>query len=591
MTKISSKFSSRIRRFSRVRRRVANRTRAYGSLTSAAVAGIIGLLLLAGWIENPFVNGTLYAALAVTWLVLLVGYLVRVERRKSVMSEAFRMEALSGDLDSRLVSALDFMTWPSRTALTQLVINRAEKDLANGFEKLIDRRALTARRTRCFMIVVLFVLLGLTPWFGFMRAYDNGLDTMFALREYFFPTLYSIDPTPGRHIYSIGEQVEVKIEFAHRSFDTVTLVDEQAGMEPRRYALEVVNSSAGFVLIGDNESEHRLKFEFGRRKTDEIVAVFTSRPILENMQTELIYPGYTRLVPRDLEGVQYRLSGLTGTRITIGFTFSKDLEEASLTWDNGEELPLEVMGRFASISLINTVARRCSVQVEDIHGFGLEYPHSMEFNVTEDAAPRVYAPKYLKKDMPSLGDELNSFGVGVRAQDDYGVAKCVFKWSKSTLDNRNTVLDKGEVERLVTPPLPKAIVEFNNVFESLSVRPGDLISFKVEAYDNRVPDSQRASSPTYSFFIHQEGLESRGFGADLAFGKLQQRWGARIARAKAEREVLPTQDLKSTETFKNEFDADIKSLSRRPVVRGEHAASVDRYFMILSSARFKEGEQ
>ena len=108
------------------------------------------------------------------------------------------------------------------------------------------------------------------------------------------------------------------------------------------------------MFTSDAETEYRLHFEFGDSRTEDVQLVFTTPPTLVNMQTELSYPAYTRLLPRSLEGMQQRLLGLPGTRMTLGFTFSKELQEAYFTWEGDEtRLPLEVVGRYATVNLLH----------------------------------------------------------------------------------------------------------------------------------------------------------------------------------------------------------------------------------------------
>ena len=110
------------------------------------------------------------------------------------------------------------------------------------------------------------------------------------------------------------------------------------------------------------------------------------------MQTELVYPGYTGLLPRPMEGIQQRLLGLPGTRMTLGFTFSKDLESATITWDDGQELPLETVGRFASTNLIHNQTRQGRLQVRDIHGLAMDDPLIIDFELQNDERPPGTAP-------------------------------------------------------------------------------------------------------------------------------------------------------------------------------------------------------
>ena len=592
MTATHQQFCARLARFSRRRRHLLNAALAYGQAARALAVGAAVLVFGAGWLGNVFVNAALFLAAAGALVWFAGRALWRRTRFPGYLAEAFHLEAVAGGLDSRLVAALDFLARGRDTELARAVIARAEQDLAQPCEARLDVRPRNRARAWCLAGLVLFVALGCTPWFGFARVAANGRACVVGLREYLFPTRWELTPAPGQHIRRLGEEQEVVLRFTQHGHPAATLVWQSAGATSAQRDLLPADADGAVrrVFRSDSEATYRLHFAFGRRQTPtpELTLVFTARPVLENMQTELVSPAYTRLVPRDLEGVQTRLTGLPGTRITIGFTFSKELRSAQVTWDDGEKLPLEVVGRFASLSLVHQVARRGVLQVVDLHQLDLETPHPLDFEVLADEPPHLLVPRQLKAEMPSLAEGLRAFSVGVRAWDDFGVARCVLKWRKSTLERRTAVVAEGELERLIVPPLPKVLAEFKTPFASLEVKPGDLISFEFVVDDNRAPNPQRVASPTYAFFIHQEELESQALAADLAFGGLML-GGGRIARAKISNEVGPTQELRTIESFRNEFDAKVDSLSRRPAVRGDFGTAVDRYFKALSAARFKDG--
>jgi len=71
------------------------------------------LILLRGWkwSSSPFVNAGIDAIPTATAAVLLVWLLARLvrrwEQRRGILREAFHAEELEGDLNSRLVSAVD----------------------------------------------------------------------------------------------------------------------------------------------------------------------------------------------------------------------------------------------------------------------------------------------------------------------------------------------------------------------------------------------------------------------------------------------------------------------------------------------------
>ena len=591
-------FITRFDAFSRTRRGVSNAALRYYFGGWALGCGILSLLLLSGWLPSAFVNVILTAAAAAMLVVLLVKYARRRERFRRHLDEAFVMEDLAGGLNSRLISALDFAGVEAPSSLMQVVIDRAQEDLKADFERRLDRKPRNLFRKRFAGLLVVFIVLGLTPWFGFGQLYANFNASFFAVSEYLFPVVYEVSPPLGKHIFKLGKQVNVSITFAKTGlratlfgggYRQVTLV-EKVGDQTVKHDLKVDSGyesgrslrRAVMPLKGSVEAEHRLHFEFGERKSGEVIIVFSNVPVLENMQTELVYPAYTRTLPKSLEGVQDRFFGLPGTKITLGFTFSKDLASAKFAWDDGEELPLEVVGRFASTTFVHSRNRTASLQVEDVYGFSMEYPFTMNFEIQADEKPQVFLPRSLKNDMPTLAEGMKLFGFGARLEDDYGVSRCVLKWTKATVNNPTRVTEKGEAERLISPPRRKAIVAFEKVFENLSVLPGDKISFAVEVYDNRSPDPQMAVSPSRSLFIYQQGLEdlriaSLGFGSGAAIR-------ARISQSKRATTVKEPMAMKTSEQVKNEFEARIDTATKAPVIPGSYAQPVKDYFRLMSTA-------
>ena len=589
VNKSQEQFHSRLHSFSRVRRGIQNAALGYGLGSTALRFCIAGLLLLTGLIGNALVNLSFYAVLAIALLVLLLKYLLGHEAFRESLDEAFHVEALAGDLNSRIISALDFVERPEPSPLMEAAIGRAANDLVDDYESRLDRQNRDGNRKRFLVFLIGFLLVGLTPRFGFVKFCENFRSSYFSVGEYFFPTLYQVTPGPGTHIYKLGAEVEVALKFAARGYQMIMLAEQQTGSEEVQYHSLAVDPTgkASRRYRGEVESEYRIHFEFRDRKTDEVHLIFTALPVLENMQTELVYPPYTRLLPRDLEGIQDRFVGLAGTRMTLGFTFSKELQSATLTWEDGEELPLDMVGRFASISLVHTRERRASLQVEDIHGFRLEHPLAIQFDLLTDERPRLFLPRFLKTEMPILPDSLKLFGFGIRVQDDYGVTRCVLKWSKSTINEPANVLEKGEVERLVSPPRPKAVVAFDKIFEHLEVKPGDRISFRFEAYDNKSPKNQRTVSPSRALFIYQAGLEDLQLAGLPGFGSgLVKR--ARVPKSKRAMSVKEPMGMRTNEKVRNEFEASIDSTTRPTRIRGEHTRTVKNYFRLMSSPRSRE---
>jgi hypothetical protein len=584
-----TQFESRFRRFSRVRRGLLNAALGYRLGFLALVALVAGLLLLSGWLPWLFVNLGLFVLLAL-WLVsLALIWLVRRVRFRSCLEEAFHIEKLAGNLNSRVISAWDFVQDGTASPLKQAVVRRAAVDLQERHEARLDRRIRDHRRLWFAGVLVVFIALALTPWVGLARVFDNLGRTWLGLQSYLFPVEYVLKPGPGQHIYRLGTKVEVALELNRRGPDEVKLV-KSSGEEMQAQTLALDEDRRARVEISsDVEAEYNLHFLFGERKTDEMSLVFTRPPVLINMQTELLYPTYTRQPVRSLESVQQRLLALPGTRITLGFTFSKELEEATITWDDGTTLPLEVQERYATVSLQHSRARQATLQVRDKHGFGLDEPLVIDFELQVDEKPQVFLPRHLKEDMPKLEAEAKLFGFGVPVQDDYGVTRVLLRWQKSTVENPSGVVDRGEIERLISPSLTRTVINFEKVFAGLDLKPGDRISFQVEAQDNCEPKRQTIVSRRCSFFIYQENLGDLTV-RELGFGGNDPLARERIARSTRATTVKEPEGLKSREMVKNEFEASITSGTQSPTVRGEHAQATRDYFRLLSTVKYPEAE-
>src|SRR5436190_20808550 len=98
-------FETRLRRFSRARRGLLNAMLSYRLGILALGAGVVGLLLLSGWLPGVLVNLGLFAALALWLLVLSVLWLVRRVRFRGCPDEASQVEVLAGNLNSPVASA------------------------------------------------------------------------------------------------------------------------------------------------------------------------------------------------------------------------------------------------------------------------------------------------------------------------------------------------------------------------------------------------------------------------------------------------------------------------------------------------------
>lgn len=605
MSDVKKQFEVRLERFGRVRRRIRNAALAYGTGVLALGVGIAVLILLRGWpwSSSPFVNAgidaipTAAAGMALVWL--LVRLVCRWERRRSTLSEAFRAEALEGDLNSRLVSAVDFIEWSNPTPLTQAVVQEALQDLERPFEKRLDRSVRNRVRWRFAGMLAVFVLLGLTSWFSFVRVGNTVRLCAANLREFLLPTRFEV--FPGTKIFLIGAKPEVGLQFTRFRYPSVMMLTEVSAREGVTTNLLTVTASgrAAETLAPTVERQYRIRFAFGNRVTEPMQVTFTTAPMIENMQVELVYPLYTRMVPKEIEGIVDHVTALGGTRVNLGYVFNKPLKSAELTFADGTNsmrMPLDVVGRFASVSFVHTGERKARLQVEDIHGFKLDNPQPIEFGLTTDNPPKLFVtPKDLRMDMPMTVEGLAGFTFGARVEDDFGASKCRVKWWQSTAEDPTREVPGEPIERVFLPPRPTAVAAFESIFRDQAMvlmekgAQGNVFKFQIEAFDNRDPKPQMCVSQPFSIFIigRMEGVGIAGGETTVTGGGSLLPGGTRSTRKygpqEGSRVIAPLQKIDNSvqgSNFKGDPGSSTRSVSRS----GAGQAAVD-YGKALSGAK------
>ncbi len=580
------RFEQRLRRFSAVRRHLLNAALGYRLGSWAALLGVVCLPLSSGWLANPFATALLSLLLLVALLSLLVVGWRRRVRFRSCLHEAFEVEALAGDLNSRLISAWDFLQRGLTAPLARVVIGRAAADLDGDFEAKLDGQARDRRRRHFVFSLLLLLLLAANPWAGLRRSVAHVRESWFAVFEHFFPVRYELTPEAPVTIARIGDTVEVGLRFLSRGYRTVELMVEQGEQSRRQQLTTDGERRASSSLSSAVEAEYALSFAFGGRRLPARQIIFTAQPELLNMQAELIYPAYTRMVPRQLEGIQTRLAALPGTRVTLGFTFSKPLASAQFVWDDGETLPLEVVGRFASVSLMHSRERRATVVVVDQHGLTPDPAPILAFALQRDEPPRLFVPGHLGEEMPMAEEAVELFGFGIRGEDDFGITRCVLTWRRGTVDNPTRVLQQGEIERLISPSQRRVVTAFEQIFAGVALSPGDRVTIELAVYDNRSPEAQVTRGRPISFFVHQADLGGLSL-ADLGFGGGLRAQPGRIPRARRSTTVKEPDSLRTVEQLRLDWSAPIEAPVVAPTVRGEHGQAARDYFHLLSELEFE----
>lgn len=211
-------------------------------------------------------------------------------------------------------------------------------------------------------------------------------------------------------------------------------------------------------------------------------------PIVESVSAELVFPAYTRLEPRRIE--EGNIEALVGTEVRMEITSNKELKKAALLLPADEKRALDVtaataMGRFRVKS-----SGRYSVDLTDTEGLTSRTPVRYDLLAIADQAPTVKLSGPPEGAVVALDEPIPfTFEAG----DDYGLSRLAFRFQTDEGDaSAKTYVLPGDQTHLVR--------RSDLVPELLGARPGDTISYYLEAYDNRSqrPNSSRTANHTFT---------------------------------------------------------------------------------------------
>ncbi len=227
-------------------------------------------------------------------------------------------------------------------------------------------------------------------------------------------------------------------------------------------------------------------------------------PIAGDLSITYLYPAYTGLPPRTEEGTAGDLHAPRGTEVRIAARADRDLAQAFAVV-NGAAVKLDAQGqghRQLSGSFTLDKAGEWSLRFSDARGRTVAQGPSRPIEIVQDAAPQVTieTPKQAVLEVDPQGQ----VQIGWSATDDYGLQQIslVFQSAGS----------KEQHIALVTPAAPAKRLRGTYAWEiaTLKLRPGDKVSYHLEAKDNDAVDgAQKGVSVTQAIKIFSAAEHSR----------------------------------------------------------------------------------
>jgi hypothetical protein len=227
-------------------------------------------------------------------------------------------------------------------------------------------------------------------------------------------------------------------------------------------------------------------------------------PIAGDLSITYLYPAYTGLPPRTEEGSAGDLRAPRGTEVRITARADRDLAQAFAVV-NGAPVKLDSSGaghRQLAGTFQLTQAGQWSLRFADARDRTIAQGPSRPIEIVADQAPQVTidAPKQAVLEVDPQGQ----VQVGWSAADDYGLTQVSLVWQRAG----------GKEERVVlqTPAAPAKRLRGAYTWEMapLRLRPGDRVSYHLEAKDNDAVDGpQRGVSATQAIKVFSAAEHSR----------------------------------------------------------------------------------
>jgi len=227
-------------------------------------------------------------------------------------------------------------------------------------------------------------------------------------------------------------------------------------------------------------------------------------PIAGDLSITYLYPPYTGLPPRTEEGTAGDLHAPRGTEVRIAARADRDLAQAFAVV-NGAAVKLDAQGpghRQLAGSFTLAQTGEWSLRFADARGRTVAQGPSRPIEIVQDAAPQVTieTPKQAMLEVDPQG----RVPIGWSAADDYGLQQIALVFQRAGSKEERIVVQ--------TPAAPVRRLRGTYAWEigPLKLRPGDKVSYHLEARDNDAVDgAQKGVSATQAIKIFSAAEHSR----------------------------------------------------------------------------------
>ena len=245
----------------------------------------------------------------------------------------------------------------------------------------------------------------------------------------------------------------------------------------------------------------------------------SDEPIVTRFQYRLNYPAYTRLQSQTFPANTGDIQTLFGTELVFTAESNKPLKEASLAFEESDDVKLEITARHllatapqpsadGQVPEANPIPRTMRgsfmaqqsgnyrIQITDVEGFTNREPINYTLTVFKDAAPDV---NIVSPARDTVLDNAMLVDLKVEATDDYSIQalQLVYRVEAEGAEEINVPLKRWGVEN--APVRRSVSVAYRWDVDRIGIFPGEVLAYYVQALDNDdVSGPNIGKSPTYT---------------------------------------------------------------------------------------------
>lgn len=380
------------------------------------------------------------------------------------------------EISDRLLNILQLKRYPDNNASRELAEASINQKIAQLQVVPITRAVDFSKNKKYLPYLLPLLLVGVFILIAAPSVFTEGSSRL--LR----PTTAFEKPSPFHFIIKNPSLV------AARNSDFVLTVEAQGNLLPVDAAIEIAgeripmqpmeNHTFQYTFKNITESVNFRFYAAGFNSPSSLLRVI-QRPVLKAFKVAINYPAY---IGKKNE-VRNSLGDMTlpaGT--TVSWTFVTDhTDAASIQFGNGPAVPMPNGDAVYSYQyrFLNDTAYTVTLHNKDAIADSFKY----QVQVIPDQYPVIQLQQV--KDSVS-GKQILLTGT---AGDDYGITRVTFNYEVS--DNKKPVLTKSIPVKITTG----ALTPFEQYFdiESLQLKPGQKVSYYIEAWDNDGVHGSKAS--------------------------------------------------------------------------------------------------